>query len=343
MFDRVCLNPLTWLDITAYSAPGENTIQFSQCIRSWGGNECVLATIPLADACKMNVEDLRDLPSAKKAREQVVSRGLTDWCATCPRLREGQSPTMLCGEVNWDSLPSTWTILNLAYDKSCNLACPSCRPFPILWKPCDEQYDMLMEFQDRIIRPLLKQANTACLAGLGDPFGSPVYRHLLETLNPEDAPTLGWHIQTNGVGFTPDQLGRIPTRTQINSVQFSIDAAKPKTYRVVRGNHWKVVNDNLRFAGHLRQSGFISQLAISMVIQECNWGEMVDFYRLGRHVGCDIVQFNALLNQHTYSEEDYKARAVHLSGHPVQPKFMKVCDEMRAWTEPRVLLEFPRD
>jgi MoaA/NifB/PqqE/SkfB family radical SAM enzyme len=205
-------------------------------------------------------------------------------------------------------------------------------------------YKLLRQFERAVIRPLLRHAEWAYVSGLGDPFGSPAYSRLLRELKPIDAPGLHWHIQTNGIGFTRDAYRRIPTRQQIASVQFSVDAATEGTYTQLRGGEkdWRRLGDNLRFVAELRASGAVDAWVISMVVQKCNWGEMHAFYELGKSLGVDAVQYNCLLNQGTYCATDYADRAVHLPDHPAHAEFAAACDDLSLKTNPSVLLEFPR-
>lgn len=343
MTERCCLNPFRWLDITAYTPPGQPiTLQFAQCIRSWGGEQCIIGVIPLTEAVKIRVEDLWNVQQARESRRQVLEQGTAYWCKACPRLLEQNSPTEPYTAIDWDHLPTSWTTLNLAYDKSCNLACRSCRTQPMCVVVGTDEYDLLMQFQNRVVKPLLSKVEWASLAGLGDPFGSPVYRHLLMTLKPEEAPNLHWHIQTNGLGFTPEMFASIPTSHRIESVQFSIDAASREVYAANRGGNWSRLLENLAYVAELRQSGSVKQLGISMVVQENNWGEMTDFWLLGKNHGVDIVQYNAILQQNCFSDSEYAKRAVHLKRHRANKKFLKACDILRTYTNPRVLMELPR-
>jgi MoaA/NifB/PqqE/SkfB family radical SAM enzyme len=334
---RVCLNPINWLDITAVNA---DEIQFAQCIRSWGGDECVIGVYTLADAWSLDVRQLWENPKAKFARAEVRTDGVAAWCKGCPRLAAELPPTVEAEEVEADDF---WKVINLAYDKSCNLCCLSCRADPVMHAVGSEHYLHLMQFEQRIVRPLLSQATWAFLSGLGDPFGSPAYWHLLSTLTPEEAPNLRWHIQTNGLGFTRKKYDQIPTREQIASVQLSVDAAREATYQRIRGGNWQQLMSNLGFVGNLRARGAIDTLAISMVVQRDNWGQMHEFWQMGCAAGVDMVQFNCLLNQGTYDEVSYADRAVHLPSHPVYEQFKAACADIATYKNPTVIIEVPRE
>ncbi len=343
MSDRACLNPYQWLDISSPSPPGRFDVQFAQCIRSWGGDGCILQIVPLEKAAEMNVAPLWNSGAAATARQQTRETGTAAYCAGCPRLAAGYDPTVERDSIDWADVKPHWTHINLAYDKSCNLSCPSCRVRPDCVRPGCREYDLLQRFQTNIIKPLLWDAEWAYLAGLGDPFGSPSYRRLLMELQPEDAPDLSWHIQTSGLGFTPNALSSIPTRSQIKSVQFSIDAASAATYAINRRADWGLLLDNLKFAGLLRYCGKIDTLAISMVVQQNNWREMEEFYLLGQRNSVDIVQFNPLLYQHTFTRDEHQRRAVQEPGHPEHADFAKACRALIGRTNPQVIIEAPRE
>lgn len=327
----ICLNPIRWLDVTAHS---QRDIQFSQCVRSWGGDDCVILISTLERACTMTPDELWNEPKAVKARTECRRDGVASWCAGCPRLATGRSPT----QSEPEDAPDHWTRINLAYDRTCNLACPSCRP--MRWAHGPAHQEMLIKFQERFIKPLLFRAEWAYLAGLGDPFGSPAYRTLLRELTPAEAPGLHWHIQTNGLGFTADEYLALPTRAQISSVQVSIDAARPATYRTNRGGNWQRLRENLEFLSGLRASGAVAYFAISFVFQSNNWREMSEFVDLGRELGVDLVLLNALLDQGSYPPGEYARRAVHLPSHPDYVVFSS--ELSRLASEPGVSVEMPR-
>jgi len=308
---KFCPNPYEWLDISAW---GHDSVKFSTCIESWGGEGARLAVLPFTEAAELTIDDIWNGQKAQQIRYQASTNGRPAFCDGCPRWKANIEPVEIDGRTCGDcaAMPKT---LNLAYDRSCNLQCPSCRTHTIFHSPGSIEHAVLSKFQDKIVRPLLKTADRAFLAGLGDPFGSPCYSELLRTVQPDDAPTLKWYILTNGQGFTQKRYEEIPTRRQIDAVQFSIDAACPETYAQNRSSNWRRLIDNLAFAGSLRRSGYLDKLDISMVVQWNNYKEAVAFVELAKAHSVDTVLFSALLPQGTYRDADYLHRAVHLSMH----------------------------
>lgn len=52
--------------------------------------------------------------------------------------------------------------------------------------------------------------------------------------------------------------------------------------------------------------------------------EMPDFVDLGKRFNVDTVYFSQLVNWGTYSEEEYRSRAIHLPNHPRHPEFLEL-------------------
>jgi len=289
---QYCPNPFEWLDITAWHG---DTVKLSICVESWGGPESRLAILPFREAAKMTVGELWNQPSAQQSRKEAIEHGCANFCKRCPKWASGDEPVLHGNVPERDVVSAGPKTLNLAYDRSCNLHCPSCRRNAIFHAPGSDTHTYLKAFQDNIVRPLLRTADRAYLAGLGDPFGSPCYSELLATTQPEDAPTLNWYILTNGQGFTPERYEAIPTHAQMDKVQFSVDAATEKTYGLNRQSDWGKLCDNLAYVGGLRRDSIVEQLDISMVVQQNNHREAVSFVDFGKANHVDNVLFSCLL------------------------------------------------
>lgn len=322
-----CPNPFEWLDITAWN---DTDVKFSLCIESWAGEGARLAIMPIAEAAEIDIMELWNGEKARKIRSNAIDHDCAKFCIKCPNWEAGQFPVVQGRDIERSQIAPPPKVLNLAYDRSCDLACPSCRTEHMCHEVGSVAVRNILRFQDNIVRPLLKTADMAYVAGLGDPFASLCYFRLLQQVKQEDAQTLKWGITTNGRGFTPENYYSFPTSSQIDTVHFSIDAATDQTYQVNRSNvGWHRVLKNLAFAGSLREAGVIRQLEISMVIQENNCREAVQFVELanGHHV--DVVKLSALLPQGTFTDLEYASRAVHLKGHPRHDDAMEAISNAR--------------
>jgi MoaA/NifB/PqqE/SkfB family radical SAM enzyme len=137
-------------------------------------------------------------------------------------------------------------------------------------------------------------------------------------------------LHTNGQLWTPRLWNTIPrnVRELITCTEISIDAASPETYSINRGGgSFKRLLENLQFISLLRRHGPLNSVTISMVVQENNFEEMPDFVLLGKRFGFDKVFFSQLVNWSTFTEKEFKDRAVYLSDHPKYPEFIALLKE----------------
>jgi hypothetical protein len=64
-----------------------------------------------------------------------------------------------------------------------------------------------------------------------------------------------------------------------------------------------------------------------MVVQENNFMEMPEFTRLGKRLDFDTVFFGQLINWGTYSDEEFRRRAIHLRSHPRHSALVELLNE----------------
>ena len=215
-------------------------------------------------------------------------------------------------------------IFNLAYDRSCNLSCPSCRTEQITLKGQD--YDEKRQLQDRLLAVGLDDAQKLIVTGSGDPFASKLYRDLLATLDSDKYPQLRVHLMTNGQLFTPlawEKWHKI--NKSIRSVQISIDAASEETYRIVRrGGNFQHLLANLEFISSLKKKGALDSVSIEFVVQQVNYKEMKDFVKLGKHFRFDRVGFVGIRNWGTFGKKEFRLQTVHAQTHPEHRQFLEV-------------------
>lgn len=215
----------------------------------------------------------------------------------------------------------------LAHDKSCNIACPSCRIDIITAR--NEARIVMDEVVDQHILPLLQGANTyMCVSGDGDPFASKHYRRLLQNLDPVRNKGLKLHLQTNGLLFTRTEWKSLShIHPLIWGVNVSIDAADAETYEDVRRpGKWETLSANMEFLADLRRSGEISFLCICFVVQAKNFEQMPAFVQLGQRWSVDRVLFSRLFPTLSGSSNpaDFNANAITDDRHPKHARFLEV-------------------
>jgi len=227
--------------------------------------------------------------------------------------------------------------VNLAYDRTCNLSCPSCRTQKYAADNATRaRFD---EMQQNRILPLLKDARTVFITGSGDPFASKNFRRLMHQLTEEEYPELGFQIMTNGMLFTPKQWNEFPTlhgRTRL--LKISIDAATGPTHELLRrGAKWPVMLENMAFAGKLAAEGLVDHYELVFTVQQDNFREMGDAVDLAKQVGATGIYFARITNWGTFSEQEFTRKAVFMSSHPEYADFVEAMQDERL-ADPMVLL-----
>ena len=211
----------------------------------------------------------------------------------------------------------------LSHDRSCNLACPTCRKDFILANKTEQA--QLDKLADTVIMPLLKEAKLVYITGSGDPFGSNHFRRLIKNIDRHSFPDLKIHLHTNGQLFNKRAWEELDLSGRVQSCEVSIDAASPETYRVVRrGGDFDRLLQNLAFVGFLHQSGQIEHWTASFVVQAKNFREMPEFVRLIRQFGATTIFFPMIRNWGTFTAEEFVTEFIGNSLHPDHAEFLEV-------------------
>jgi len=307
--------------------------QVYMCCKNW------LRT-PIGDLNTQSVQEIWNGPVARDIRRSIHD-GSFEYCSRerCPFLQTATGPVKPVDRLSdpdlqaaaarrLTELPYGPREIDCAYDRSCNLTCPSCRTKLIVET---ENEKKILELQGKLEREALADAHYLGITGSGDPFGSPYFRRWLQTMRRADMPKLRLiNLQTNAMLWTPALWKTIPedVRALIKGADISIDAASPGTYAVNRrGGDFHKLLRNLEFVSALRRDGPLRWVVISMVVQENNFAEMPAFVELGRRLGFDVVYFSQLTDWGTYGEGEYERRAIHRPQHPRHAELLAVLDD----------------
>jgi len=329
--DKICLKPFEYLEI---GTPKNGKVDCYSCCPT-------ILPKPTGNLSKNTIEEVWNSDVYKDIRESIVDSSYR-FCRhdLCPEI---QSENLLdLGVVeNTDFLRALksgdYTALgnpkeiNLAYDQTCNLACPSCRRDYITTNSEDNDAIMAKITEDILSRDLTNTKIIACSSG--DPFVSKHFRHLLFNLEGEKHPGLEIQLMTNGLMFNKlawQKLHKVHKNIKMTCV--SIDASKPETYAITRrGGNWDTLMENLIFLSLLRERGELSFLRLDFVVQDHNYKEIPEFIALGEKFKVDQVFFQKVANWGTFSPIEYKERQVYNEEHPDFQQFLKVIksEEMR--------------
>ena len=316
MTSRFCSNPFDWCEV-------HHDGSVFCCCPAWIGR-------PLGNLLIQPFETIWNGERARTIRATVLD-GSFARCnrRRCPRLASDEPPVVPATTVDdlrlrvaLDShlthLPYGPRRLNLCYDRSCNLACPSCRPAPFV--ATGAELERAAAIHQRLLAAVGADAEELRLCGNGEPLASPVFRPFLENLDSAEFPKLRRiHLHSNGQLFTPATWRALATTHPfVKSVEISVDAATAATYAANRGGSWTRLLANLEFI-----AGLGLELTLSCVVQANNYRELPAFIELAASFGA-TAYLSQLVDWRSFERGEYLARAVHLPGHPEHEAFRAV-------------------
>ena len=300
----ICITPFVYLEAH------KNGIY--SCCPSWLPNK--ISTLENIDTAWQSEE-------LKKVQESILD-GSYKYCSKteCPYLSEllnnkkipkGFRPVNNFNSSDYKDGP---TNINFAFDRSCNLSCPSCRNVAIMADGTE------LEFIDDTINKIVdiygKNIKMLYLSGSADPFASKSIRKLLLNFDRKKFPNVNHiHLHTNALLLTEKMWNSLShIHDLIKTIEISVDASNEETYKVVRrGGDWKILIDNLNFISTLK----LTDKRISFVVQDINYLEMEDFYSLMMKIFKNKVDiyFNKITNWGTYSDSEFKLKQIWNESH----------------------------
>jgi MoaA/NifB/PqqE/SkfB family radical SAM enzyme len=213
------------------------------------------------------------------------------------------------------TVQATPRIINFAFDRICNLACSYCRA--TAFRPTSADRNSIRLIDGNIFDSLLVGTERIILLGEGDPFASPFYRDKLRRYDWARHPRLRIKIQTNGLLLTRAMWKSVAaSHVAIDWISVSVDAATPETFRVNRGGDFDLLVRNLYFIAELFAQKKLRHFHVNFLVQANNYREIPAFARLGKSLGCDLIEFQRLENWGTYTHDEYMRYAVHEADHP---------------------------
>jgi MoaA/NifB/PqqE/SkfB family radical SAM enzyme len=318
----ICTRPFEWFEVH----PDGSVFL---CCPSW-------LKRPIGNLLRENVAEIWNGPVAREIRKSILNGSFHNCSRSrCPHLANKTFPVCAPERVSdtaiksalsnkLSTLPYLPKMLNLCFDHSCNLACPSCRKQKQQAKGDDLR--RARKISAVLLNELLPHARTITLSGFGDPFSSPTYLELLRKINQHDFPKLEQiRLHCNGLLLTEQIWQSLPALHRlVSEIEISIDAATEQTYQVNRpGGNFKQLLANLDFLSRIG-----CQLTLSMVVQQNNWREIPQLLELANGYNAKLY-LSQLVNWGTFSREEFEKRAVHLKGHPEHQKAKRLIHSLK--------------
>ena len=317
----ICTHPFSWFEIHQHG-------DVFLCCPAW-------LKRPIGNLLQTPVADIWNSPVAQEIRKTIHNRSFHN-CSKlrCPFLADSLSPVQPLVAVTEQRIKRALetraahldfppTRLNLCFDHSCNLACPSCRSARQV--ATGSARDKAQRISEIICAELLPQAEEVTMSGYGDPFASPAYLAILQQLNTSSGEIPRLRLHSNGQLWTRQRWEQLPRlHDRVKEAEISIDAASAATYAVNRpGGSYEQLLDNLAY---LAEQPF--PLTLSMVVQQNNFREIPLLVELATRFKARVY-LSRLVNWGTFAKAEFTRRAVHLPTHPEHQQLVSLLREYR--------------
>ncbi|MBT3199912.1 MAG: hypothetical protein HN350_08340 [Phycisphaerales bacterium] len=329
--NRFCDMPFMMLNI--FSRSSKDTLAFGLCqCRGW----------------MSLVFDFEKEFSWNSAESQEVRRSILDgsfrYCNelrcpymlndTLPRREDVADPYLRrIIDKNLTELPKGPKKLWLAYDRSCNLSCPSCRRRVFVEGPAKTQ--SLNEMMDSILPPVLADVNRLQISQVGEALASAHYRRLLKTISPSTHPSLTISLMTN-LKLVSEETWRAigPAADCIKTIVASIDGATPATLeKLRRGITWERMTDAMEFVAGLRRSSRLVSLNVTFVVQRDNFRELSQMLEMCSRYSVDHIALARISSHGSYTNEQFKDVDVGDPSHPLHSEYRDAIAGVKALRE----------
>jgi hypothetical protein len=303
-------------------------------VHKGGVHSCCPSWLPNKISSLEDIDKAWGSEELKKVQESILD-GSYKYCSKteCPYLSEllitGSKPKGFIDKTNFNinDYKKGPTNINFAFDRSCNLSCPSCRNVAIMADGTE------LEFIDDTINKIVdvygKNIKMLYLSGSADPFASKSFRKFLLEFDKNKLPNVNHiHLHTNALLLTEkmwNSLGHI--HDLIKTIEISIDAANEETYKIVRrGGDWQTLLNNLDFISTIK----LRNKNVSFVVQDTNYLEMEDFYILMNKIFKNNINvfFNKITNWGTYTSSEYAIKQIWNESHPEFQMFLHQLDKI---------------
>lgn len=222
-----------------------------------------------------------------------------------------------------------------AVDRSCNLACPSCRSGKIAQLDSvdgDRAYKVITRTLDSAFPEPHCEEKMLSMDGSGEIFSSQVYRKLLDThdvfTKSYQWPNLRFRFTTNGTMMTQKMQDRYSHLfDRLVMINVSVDAGNRRSYEQVRvGGKWDLLWENLRYFHDTkllenRHTGW----AWNFILQKNNYESLPELIEIAKSFEIrPKIDVTNMLDWQVYSEDHFLQQAVYLPSHQEHQRYLDI-------------------
>jgi len=286
-----------------------------------------------------NLDEIWRSEAAKAARESILN-GSFAFCrkTSCPYCERDELPDLSEEEIQERAVPlDTPSFITIANDRTCNIACTSCRKG--LFCPEEAERQRIDDALERLL-PFADQTKLLDMNGQGEFLANPSFVKLLNRLRPiHDDFTVSF--ETNGILFDEAHWSKFSHLGDYNvRVTVTLNSLRRETYRYLSGgfDHLEKEMDNIRFLSKLRRENKLKRLTVTIVVQECNFWELPEYIHTFSHspeFEVDMIQIKPLYNWFKMDPEIYWFKNILNPLHPYHQEYLKILAD-DCWKDPKV-------
>lgn len=294
------------------------------------------SNMKMGNILEQSVDELMRSENIKKLRESILDGSFRYCdCHKCTFIANNTLPDLSEEEIEEIIQTQFPHQFNIAYDETCNHACPSCRNE--YFKASEDYYEKVEMINEKML-PYYDKASVLSVNGRGDIFACEHLLSMLERMTPEND-NLKFMIETNAALFDEKHWNRIAHLGKYNvQVIATVNSFRDSTYRYLNGyaNHVDKVIKNLKFISFLRQQNTVNDFEISMIVQESNFRELPDYIdRCLNEFGVDKVRLRGIM-QFSISDTEFWIKDVFNPLHPFYREAMDILNhpimkDSRVW------------
>ena len=300
---QFCINPFRSLHVHPRS--------YITCCPSWFSDSSKV----IVKGEYENLWDVWNHERFQKLREAWLNKDKS-LCLNCPLFltkpkgmqikNDSMTPIMQKG-------PSTIVFAN---DATCNLHCWSCRSRPIIEKRQEE----IFKQTQKVLSTFKESIKFFSAIGSGDPFASPAWLKILQTLDVSEYDNLDIEIFTNGLLIPKywDSISQL--HDNITRIKMSVDAASKKIYEKTRlGGKFEDLDYAMKFISKLGK-----QFILNMIVQSDNFTDIPLFIERAIDNNATRVNLTMLKNWPDLGGgiEKFKEKDLSNKEHPNYGKFL---------------------
>jgi organic radical activating enzyme len=290
-------------------------------------NMCSWLRHPIGNLSEISMDELWNGKKANEVRASIED-GSFRYCdaISCPLLSNDILPDLTQEEFDKkikEYKNKSAVEFNLAYDKVCNHACPTCRDE--IFVADNRTKELVKKIDDKIL-PYLEDAKLIMASGNGDVFASQSMMKLLSSFTPKNKDCI-IKLETNGA--LVQKNWNFINNFKDNKIQIVVtpNSYERETYKYLSGgldNLDKTI-EGLKFLGKLRTENKIDELKVTMVVQDTNFREIPNFIKRSiEEFNVDIVQLRPVMKWFKISKEAYLQKNVLNPLHPDYEAYIEV-------------------